>query len=166
MSVTNDDCSAPRSTDTTLSTRGANQCFSDRWGGRPASRRYTRQAFTGGITFEERTLSLPSHPLRAALLGTGAVARFHASALETLESVELVAAASMSDAESFVRSFRSRVVTVRSISYSGPRGRMSFTFALRQKDTHPKRGRGSRQMEWLIVVPPPSAANRPRHGTL
>ena len=54
----------------------------------------------------EWTLPLPSHPLRAALLGTGAVARFHASALKTLEGVELMAAASMSDAESFCQEYQ------------------------------------------------------------
>lgn len=49
---------------------------------------------------------MPSHPLRAALLGTGAVARFHASALATLPDVELVAAAGVSNAESFCHEYQ------------------------------------------------------------
>jgi predicted dehydrogenase len=46
---------------------------------------------------------MPPHPLRAALLGTGDVARLHASALHGLDGVDLVAAASPSLADSFCR---------------------------------------------------------------
>ena len=49
---------------------------------------------------------MPSQPLRAALHGTGAVARFHASALKTLVGVELVAAAGPSNSGSFCQQYQ------------------------------------------------------------
>ncbi len=49
---------------------------------------------------------MPPHPLRAALLGTGAVAHFHASAVETMDGVELVAAASPIGAEAFCQQYQ------------------------------------------------------------
>jgi predicted dehydrogenase len=48
---------------------------------------------------------MPAYPLRAALLGTGDVARLHAQALHTLDGVELVAASSRSSAEAFCRQY-------------------------------------------------------------
>ena len=89
---------------------------------------------------------MPSQPLRAALLGTGAVARFHASALKTLVGVELVAAAGPSNSDLFASIIRSRIVTARWISYSGPSGWTWYTFALRQRDRQLKRWRHSGQV--------------------